>query len=201
MPRAHAAVAALADEDTRVDRAREGDARAWTEIVEDLGPTLRGYARARGIRDADDVMQDVFVAAASRIGDFEGDWKSFRSWMFSICYRQIVNRYRSKHKDGVALPMTLADEAEPSPEEAIVSQVEASQAMRALNVLSEIERDVVLMRVIGDLDTGEVADAVGKTKGNVRVIQHRAMEKIRAELERLGYGNVADDKIEKRRTR
>ncbi len=66
----------------------------------------------------------------------------------------------------------------------------AGAASEALNVLTGVERDVVLLRVIAGLDTSEVAAAVGKSEGNVRVIQHRAMERVRTELTRRGYGGA-----------
>jgi len=58
------------------------------------------------------------------------------------------------------------------------------------------ERDVVLMRVLGGLDTEDVARAVGKRAGNVRVIQSRAMGKLRAELIRRGYGTEGLTSVE-----
>jgi RNA polymerase sigma-70 factor, ECF subfamily len=173
-----------------VDAARAGDAEAWERIVTDLGPRIRGYARARGAPDPDDVTQDVFVAAAARIGDFEGDESALRSWLFGIAYRQVVNRHRAAAKQAAPLPDTLPDTAA-SPEDRVVGAIEASEAVAALDVLSDLERDIVLMRVIGELDSKDVAAAVGKRAGNVRVIQSRAMAKLRAELERRGYGAAA----------
>jgi RNA polymerase sigma-70 factor (ECF subfamily) len=73
------------------------------------------------------------------------------------------------------------------PEQVVVMGEMASEAVAALDVLSEIERDVVLLRVIAGLDTAEVAEAVGKGAGNVRVIQSRALTKVRAEMEVRGY--------------
>ena len=170
-----------------LERARDGDEAAWADIVRSVGPTLVGYARASGARDPEDVMQDVLVAAASRLASFEGDWSDFRTWVFSIAYRQIVNRYRN-HRPWEELPAGLADPAA-SPEDHAVTGVMASEAMAALEVLNEIERDVVLLRVVAGLETEEVAAAVGKRTGNVRVIQVRALAKVRAELERRGYGS------------
>src|SRR3972149_2190462 len=167
-----------------LERARDGDEAAWADIVRSVGPTLVGYARARGARDPEDVMQGVLVAAASRLASFEGDWSDFRTWVFSIAYRQIVNRYRN-HRSWGELPAGLADPAV-SPEDRAVTGVMASEAMAALEVLNEIERDVVLLRVVAGLETEEVAPAVGKRAGNVRVIQVRALAKVRAELERRG---------------
>jgi RNA polymerase sigma-70 factor (ECF subfamily) len=155
--------------------------------VRELGPRVQGYARGRGVVDAEDVVQDVFIAAARRIGDFDGDWRAFRSWIFSIAYRQIVNRYRSPSRHDGELPRVLVDEDHIGPDQAVVIREMASEAVAAMDVLSEIERDVVLLRVIAGLDTAEVAKAVGKRAGNVRVIQSRALAKVRAELERRGY--------------
>jgi RNA polymerase sigma-70 factor, ECF subfamily len=170
-----------------LEGARAGDEAAWSGIVTEIGPTIRGYARARGVRDAEDLTQDVFMAAAARIGDFEGDERAFRSWLFGIAYRQIVNRYRASARQTAPLPATLPD-TNGSPEDQVVGAFEASEAVAALDVLGEVERDVVLMRVVGGLDTADVAAAVGKHPGNVRVIQSRAMDKLREELKRRGYG-------------
>lgn len=165
-----------------VARARAGDEKAWEEIVREVGPTIAGYARARGAPDPEDVMQDVFVAAARRIDRFVGDETAFRSWLFAIAYRQIADRHRAKRPQG-ELPAGLADPS-PTPEDRAVTAASVTEALAALDVLNEIERDVVLLRVIGELDTAAVAEAVGKRPGNVRVIQTRALAKVRAELER-----------------
>jgi RNA polymerase sigma-70 factor (ECF subfamily) len=170
-----------------LDRARSGDDEAWSQIVRELGPRVQGYAKGKGIVDAEDVVQDVFTAAARLIGDFEGEWRAFRSWIFSIAYRQIVNRYRRPSRRDGELPRVLVDEDHIGPDQAVVIREMASEAVAAMDVLSEIERDVVLLRVIADLDTEDVAKAVGKRAGNVRVIQSRALAKVRAELETRGY--------------
>ena len=170
-----------------LDRARRGDGEAWSHIVLSFGPKVQGYARGKGIADAEDVVQDVFTAAARGIGSFEGDWDAFRSWIFSIAYRQIVNRYRSRARHYEELPATLVDEHQVGPDQEVVLREMASEAVMALDVLSDVERDVVLLRLIAGLDTADVAKAVGKREGNVRVIQFRALSKVRAELEGRGY--------------
>ncbi|HAX82754.1 MAG TPA: hypothetical protein DCY40_09335 [Actinobacteria bacterium] len=171
----------------RIERARAGDAAAWAVIVTELGPVIRGYARARGVADPDDLTQDVFTAAAQRISGFRGDWPAFRSWLFAIAYRQIVNRYRRTGRATASLPAELAAE-DPSPEEEVVARLDAGGAAAALEILDDLERDVVLMRVLGGLDAAAVGEAIGKRPGHVRVIQFRAMAKLREELLRRGYG-------------
>ncbi len=170
-----------------VGRARRGDPAAWEHIVTELGPVIRGYARARGAPDPDDLTQDVFTAAAQRIGEFHGDWEAFRSWLFAVAYRQVVNRYRASARATAPLPESLASAAA-GPEEEVLGRVAAAGAADALEVLEPLERDVVLMRVLAGLDAEAVGRAVGKRPGTVRVIQFRAMAKLREELIRRGYG-------------
>jgi RNA polymerase sigma-70 factor (ECF subfamily) len=52
--------------------------------------------------------------------------------------------------------------------------------------LSPEQADVVLLRVIGDLDVDTVARIVGKRPGNVRVLQHRALRRLARILQREG---------------
>jgi RNA polymerase sigma-70 factor (ECF subfamily) len=177
-----------------IEGARAGEPAAWEHIVSELGPVIRGYARARGVRDPDDVMQDVFVAAASRIGGFEGDGDAFRSWLFGIAYRQIVNRHRRAAREPGPLPASLPGSTA-TPEEEVIDRLQGAAAVAALDALGELERDVVLMRVLGGLDTDAVAHAVGRRPGNVRVIQSRALAKLRAELARRGYDGAGHEPV------
>lgn len=186
MPSRGSPDSALLGDAELVERARHGDVDAWSQIVRTLGPRVQGYARGKGISDAEDVVQDVFMAAAERIGDFDGDWRSFRSWIFSIAYRQIVNRYRAPGREDTDLPPALADPAS-TPDDQVVARETVSEAVAALETLTGVERDVVLLRVVAGLDTEEVAAAVSKRPGNVRVIQSRALRKVRAELIGRGY--------------
>ncbi|MBT8249819.1 MAG: RNA polymerase subunit sigma, partial [Acidimicrobiia bacterium] len=55
--------------------------------------------------------------------------------------------------------------------------------LEALDVLTDIEREVIVLRIIAELGTDEVATVVGKKPGTVRVIQSRAMSKLRKELQ------------------
>jgi len=159
----------------------------WSEVVGELGPRIRGYARAKGAPDPDDVMQDVFVAAAERIDDFVGDERSFRSWIFSIAYRQIANRHRASGRETPVETERMRWGTAPGADEPLERDDSVSAAVAAMHVLNDVERDVVLMRVVAELDTDEVAAAVDKSPGNVRVIQTRALAKLREELERTGY--------------
>lgn len=169
--------------DPIVEEAAAGSESAWLKIVETLGPAVRGFARARGAAEPEDVTQEVFLDAARNIAGFEGDWAAFRSWLFTIAYRRVADdhRHRARRVKTVAAPQGL-DEMTPgsdSPEDTVVDAERVAQLLGAMQGLSQLEKDIVLLRVIAELDSGEVADIVGKSSGNVRVIQNRALEKLR----------------------
>lgn len=173
--------------DSLVEEAAAGSNSAWHKIVELLGPSIRGFARARGVSEPDELTQDVFLDAARSIGGFHGDWAGFRSWIFTIAYRRIADHHRRNARrprlifdDRAALRMPGGRR----PEEEAVQRETTDELLAALHNLSQIERDVVLLRVIGELSSDEVAAVVGKSPGNVRVIQNRALSRMRKNLEK-----------------
>ncbi len=174
-----------------IDRAKSGDDEAWRIIVAEFGPVIRGLAIAKGAPDPDDLTQDVFVAVAKRIKRFEGDPVAFRTWVFSIAYRQIVNRWRQRQKQTAQLTLDPVDESR-GPEDATIAETVVDAAVSALDVLSEVERDIVVLSVITELGSEEIAEITDKTPGNVRVIKTRALHKLRLALRERGYARVGN---------
>lgn len=70
-----------------------GDRQAWAEFVEIYAPLIYGYARRRGLQDADaaDLLQDVLaaVAGAARRFDYDADRGSFRGWVLTVTRRAL----------------------------------------------------------------------------------------------------------------
>src|SRR5678810_1480276 len=61
---------------------------AWQEFVNLYGPVIYGFARKRGLQDADaaDLMQDVLRSVSGAIGrlDYDRNQGTFRGWLFTI---------------------------------------------------------------------------------------------------------------------
>src|SRR6478672_13496507 len=68
---------------------------AWQEFVDLYGPVVYGFARKRGLQDADaaDLMQDVLRSVSSAISRLDYDRKqgTFRGWLFTITRNKIFN--------------------------------------------------------------------------------------------------------------
>lgn len=166
-------------------RTTDGAAITWDELLGDFAPALTSYARSRGVRSAEDLVQDVLVTAVEKLSEFEGDRSGLRSWLFSITYRRIADEHRRFYRR----PELLVEDHAPAPDpgadvENLVEDADsAAEAWEALNVLGDRERAVLEMRIVGELSPAEVADRLGISAGNVRVIQARALVKIRKHLE------------------
>src|SRR5437762_9695656 len=68
---------------------------AWQEFVKLYGPVIFGFARKRGLQDADaaDLMQDVLRSVSSAIGrlDYDRSQGTFRGWLFTITRNKVFN--------------------------------------------------------------------------------------------------------------
>src|SRR5580765_1510744 len=68
---------------------------AWQEFINLYGPVVYGFARKRGLQDADaaDLMQEVMRSVSGAIGrlDYNPDQGTFRGWLFTITRNKIFN--------------------------------------------------------------------------------------------------------------
>src|SRR3979411_221176 len=72
-----------------------GDVGAWQEFVRLYAPIIYGFARKRGLQDADaaDLMQDVMRSVSTAIGrlDYDRTQGTFRGWLFTITRNRVFN--------------------------------------------------------------------------------------------------------------
>jgi RNA polymerase sigma-70 factor (ECF subfamily) len=168
--------------------AREGAGWAFSRLYEDLAATVAGYARAQGAGDPDDLTSEVFLAAFTTLTSFAGNEAQFRSWVFTIAHRRIIDDRRARTRRPP--PQSLdahpgrADDgrvARPAEDEAF----EALGMDRVREVLAKLapdQRDVIALRVIADLPVDDVAAALGKQPGAVKALQRRALASLRRHL-------------------
>ncbi len=172
-----------------LEDARGGDEQAFTRLYRDLNPALLRYFGAQAPSEADDLASETWMAAARGLGSFDGGEGAFRAWIFTIAHRRLVQHWR----DGNRRPVQAADPGAfdmllgaADTEREAIEGIEASEGVAAARALiAELTSDqaqVVLLRVLGGLSVEEVAAAVGKRPGTVRVLQHRALRHLAARL-------------------
>jgi len=173
---------------TLLEAAREGNEAAWQEIYQDLAPVVLGYLRANSAPDPEDVLSEVFLQVARDIPRFEGDQGGFRSWVFTIAHHRLIDARRHAARRPVELspePPEPRGRADDAADEAL-AKIGVQEVQRVLGELSEDQRAVLLLRVIGDLSIEDVAKAVDKRPGAVKALQRRGLAAVKRELTRKG---------------
>jgi RNA polymerase sigma factor (sigma-70 family) len=168
----------MADLDPLVDAARAGGHWAFARLWEELAPVVASYLRARGVRDVDDTTSEVFLAAFRGISRFDGDGTAFRAWLFTIAHHKAADTFRRGPGD-VLMESVDDGRTQPSAEEAALGRLGEAAAIRHLDVLTDDQRAVLLLRVVADLSLAETARVLGRPVGAIKALQHRALARLR----------------------
>jgi RNA polymerase sigma-70 factor (ECF subfamily) len=191
------AVAADADADaTLLDDLRSGDEAAFAALVGRYQTRLLRFAESlvpsRAV--AEEVVQDTWLGVVRGIHGFEGR-SSVKTWLFRI----LINRARSAGAHEVrAVPFdddvldgrfatSGAWSQPPEPwadavEARVVADKLAGRVRDCLPRLPEAQRQVLVLRDIEGIDGDDVCDLLGLSRGNQRVLLHRARTRLRALL-------------------
>jgi RNA polymerase sigma factor (sigma-70 family) len=166
-----------------LEAAREGAEWAWSRLYHDLSGPVLGYLRTRGAAEPEDLLGEVFVQVARNAAAFEGDYGAFRSWVFTVAHHRIVDerRYRARRPvDPGEIPDTTCGPADTETE--ALAGLATEQVVTMLATLTPEQRDVLLLRIVGDLSVEEVARIVGRRPGAVKALQRRGLDSLRRTL-------------------
>lgn len=160
--------------------ARAGADWALAALYRDLHPALLGYLTAQEPGEGEDLAAEVWLDVAQGLTRFEGDESGFRCWLFTIARRRLLDLRRQRARRRTD-PVPAEHFAEQEDRSDVFAAVESAGALGCLAALAPEQAEIVLLRVVGGLDSYEVAAITGRKPGTVRVLQKRALERL-AEL-------------------
>ncbi len=163
---------------------RGGDVKAFESLVRRYQRPVLAIARrfSRDQDDAEDLSQRAFINASERAEGWRGG--SFKSWLFRI----VVNLAKNHVRDVSRFDRSeSAQELEPEPTapeaHERLEERDRQQALREeVARLPKRQREVLLLRVDGDLPFAEIASTLGITEVNAKVNFHHAVQKLKARL-------------------
>lgn len=172
--------------DAVLDAARRGDADAWRVLYDAFAGRVAGYLRVQGAREPEDLTSDVFLAAFRHLPTFVGGEAQFRSWLFVIAHRRLIDerRRRRLRDEDVPLDASMADTGDNEAD--ALRSLGTQRVQQICERLAPDQRDVLLLRLVGDLTIEQVAHVVGKTPGAVKQLQRRGLAAIARLVEREG---------------
>jgi len=180
--------------------AQRGAPTAMETIFTTLSPVVLGYLRLQGSREPEDLTSEVFVAVLRNLDSFVGDEPGFRSWVFTIAHRRLLDERRRLARRPNVEPLfgdvdgggvggagdTLALLAPDDVEGDVEAALSVERVRSLCDQLAPDQRDVLLLRLLGRLTIDEVALSLGKTPGAVKALQRRGVAAVGRLLEREG---------------
>jgi RNA polymerase sigma-70 factor (ECF subfamily) len=142
------------------------------------------YYRVGNEADAEDLTQQVFLKAWQAIGRYKKMTSPFVAWLMTISHNLVIDFYRTRKDRAYLEAEVLADDSAPDPERAAEASIEQQRLRRAILQLGGDEQQVVILRLIEGFEFTEIASLLKKKEGNIRVILHRALVKLRNILEK-----------------
>ncbi len=174
------------DERTLVERAIARDREAFGALYDRhvVRVYRHIYYMVGNAAEAEDLTAQAFLQAWEAIERYEIRGAPFVSWLLRIAHNLGVSYLRSR-RERAQLPDWLEDhKSERNPEEALQQQVDGENVREAILHLRDEQRQVIMLRFVEDLEYREVAEIVGKSVAAVRVIQHRALNALRKQMQR-----------------
>jgi RNA polymerase sigma-70 factor (ECF subfamily) len=164
-----------------LDAARAGDDAAFTAIYHALAGKVAGFVRGRGVRDVDDVVNEVFLGVFRNFATFDGDASAFRSWLFTIARFKAADSLRAAGRSQSTTVAELPDVSAGNVEVDAMDSL-SGDISELLDVLTDEQREVILLRIVADLSLAQVAEITNRPAGAVKSIQHRALASLRRHL-------------------
>ncbi len=165
-----------------VRRAQQGDAEAFGQVYERYVDDVYRffYYRTLQAADAEDLTESTFLKAWQNLHRLRPEpGLRLRAWLLRIARNLWIDRHRTAKEEAPLEAAATAAAADPDPEAALLTAEAHDDLTRALAHLPPRLRDVVVYRFIHGLSHQETAALLGVREGHVRVLQHRALQRLR----------------------
>jgi RNA polymerase sigma-70 factor (ECF subfamily) len=172
----------MEDENKLIDRAVRGEQEAFGVLYDHYQPQIYRFVilKVSNRAEAEDLTHQVFLAAWKSMPRYENQGYPFSSWLYQIARNQIIDHYRTKKADvDLETIEVLGIASRDNHEEEAHIRLELEKVQRAIKELSTEYQDVIIMRFIEELSIRETADALKKSEGAIKVMQHRAIKELK----------------------
>jgi RNA polymerase sigma-70 factor (ECF subfamily) len=141
---------------------------------------LARFAASTGEREGvEELVQDTFVRAFASLDSFRGE-SSFRTWLFSIERRLMLDRRRAERRSRETVPVQESDSvSEFGALDSLIADEAQERVRKSLEALSPTQREVFTLRVQQGMSYKEIAEVVGSTEGATRVHYHNAIQRVK----------------------
>ena len=170
-------------------QAAAGDRLALNQLLALIRPPVVKYCRARigdaiGVYTPEDIAQEILLAFCVGLARYRPGETAVMAFVYGIARNKVVDAFRADGRDRTIPTDTLPDHVDDrvDPEAVTLFGSEVAELRDLLELLSPVQQEVLVLRIGLAYSAEETARIVDSTPGAVRVIQHRALIKLRVLL-------------------
>ncbi|MBI2854324.1 MAG: sigma-70 family RNA polymerase sigma factor [Chloroflexi bacterium] len=162
------------------------DEAAFTRLYDEYVDRVYGHVHYRiGNRaDVEDITQEAFIRAWKALDKYKDTGAPFVAWLITIADNLVVDYYRKQKKQEVPIDEVLEMPAAENLEALAEAKLDGAALRNAVMKLKGDKARVVMMHFIDGFSYEEIARALKKSEGAIRVIQYRALGDLRKILDR-----------------
>jgi RNA polymerase sigma-70 factor (ECF subfamily) len=146
---------------------------------------------------SEDFVSEIFEKALNHFESFEDD-KEFGPWIYRIAHNHLVDYYR-KNKQDFSIDSLLEDnqnlekDLNLSYEESVTIEIDrqilSEDIKKILNKLPEVDKELITLRYLSDLDYKEISKILNKQEGTIRTALSRSLQKLKVLLKNFENEN------------
>jgi len=169
------------DESKLISLSKQGDPEALASLyacyVERI--TRYVYSRVTDHQLAEDITSRIFLKMLEKLDTYQVGQSPVIAWLYRMAHNAVIDHYRMKRTFISLEDLHQAEvKQEDGIEEKLELQIKSQQLRAALQVLTEEQQRVLILKFIDGLSTREIARQLGKQPGSVRSLQMRALQKL-----------------------
>lgn len=174
------------DETDLIQRAKALDEAALATLYERYYQGIYRYVYYR-VSDsalAEDLCGDIFLKMLHGITSYSIQGIPFSAWLYRIARNRVIDHLR-RQPAKADLPLDEARvESIEAEDNALEGALSRDELVKALRVLTEEQKQVILLKFVEDMDNLTIAAVLGKTEGAVKSLQHRALDSLRRHMQK-----------------
>ena len=166
-----------------IQAAQEGDLTALGSLYDNHINQVYRYALARlgNVHDAEDVAEEIMLKMLGGLPKYQWRKVPFAAWLMRIARNEVVSfaRRNGRRQLDSELPEELIDRGSNTDPAETTERLMALEDLRgAVALLPEAQREVIILRFASGLSVADTAKALGKQENNVKVLQHKGMQRL-----------------------
>ena len=166
-----------------IEAAQSGDLDALGTLYDAHINQVYRYALARlgNVQDAEDVVGEIFIKMLNGLPKYQWRKVPFAAWLMRISHNEVISftRRNGRRSSDTELPEDLLDRGSINdPVENAERQLALEDLRKAVELLPEAQREVIILRFASGLSVADTARALSKQENNVKVLQHKGMQRL-----------------------